>query len=371
MDKVIEKCYCELATFLSGPVIQMRFRWLEAVFTGFWSTLMQYICRPLLMIKYCTALARPVLPSCHINFLPYYVNRIFFSPKPTLLVPTDVCPGNCGKKCCKHLEKKIIVGVNGTGMIEEFNRDAQICMSDMFSLPVYFFSIETSSIWIDIWNCFFQKFSHTPSYHAEVLFCEMIKFTNIHDLDEVILVGHGNGGKVICDFLDILREKNFPPEFINKFRFILVGSNVCKSKWTRDECGKLISCTGDALCEKSDAFGNLKPHRSYSKSKYYNNDCNDDKCDIDHSKCVPFPYFEHIWNSNDLVARCGVANTSRVVSCDMQDMEGCKIEICDRYGHLNYLFVDDDNAKAYSKSLLAPYYNCEYKNDKTVKKNHH
>jgi len=300
------------------------------------------------------------------KWLPTFVNRIFFSDEPVLVSPPDLCQNgkNCQKKkCCKHVEGRIIIYVNDSFTNRDLFDEAHAVVSDMFLVPVFGFFNPTSGLVVDAFMDFLQRYTEFNGYKASELFNSIVKLTNTHkNLNEIVILAHGSGGILAEQFLRLMRELKYPNEFINKFKFVLVGSPVCNIEWTRDECGKLISYTGEYLHERTDALGNKKPHKAYYRSKPYCNLC----CDEDHSKSVPFPYIESIYNSGDLIATAGVANTSRLCQ-DMIHVDGVKIEMTDTYGHYNYHLINDSNYKQLCGSYLARDYNTKYSGDSRLR----
>lgn len=364
IDNIIEKFYKMIVTFITGVIIQCRFRWIESIFYNSFSAVIQYLFNPIFLFYYYFDMIRPTIPTCHLPYFPYFINRIFLTEEPCLVKPKDLCNGNCIKKNCqKCINKRVIIYVNGSYTNREIHNNNLDIISCMFNIPCFGFYNPTSSFFVDTILDFIQRFTCFNGYKAQALLNEMICFTNENiSVDEVVILTHGSGGLIAEQFLRLLRERKYCPKFINKFKFILVGSPVCNMKWTRNEKGRLISYTGAYLHEKQDLFGNKKCHKAYLRSKFYNNMC----CDEDHSKSVPFPYIEHIFNTNDLIATAGIANNSKIAQSDMLCLDGVKIEICNKYGHFNYHLVDDENYKLYCQSYLARDYNPRCKYDKCI-----
>lgn len=367
MDNYVVKLYKIIVTLFTGVVVQCRFRWLEGLYHNSFKTLGRYFLKPVFMLKYLITLFRPTLPAPHMKWLPKFINRLFFSDEPVLVNPPDLCPNgqSCQKKkCCKHIDKRVLVYINGSYTNREVFNDNLNIISNMFLLPCFGFYNPTSGLVVDTFMDSIQRFTSFNSYKTCELLNSMIKLTNtMTDVEEIVILAHGSGGLLAEQLLRLLRELKYPEVFINKFKFILVGTPVCNMKWTRDECGKLVSYTGTILHETPDGLGNKKPHKAYYKSKIYCNMC----CEIDHSKNVPFPYIESIYNSGDMIASAGVGNSSRLCQSDMINVDGIRIEIPDTNGHYNYHIVDDNNNKHYYKSYLARDYNPKYIGDSSTK----
>lgn len=363
MDNFIGKVYKMIMTLFTGVVVQCRFRWFEGIYYNSFQTIGRYFLKPVFLTYYLFDLFRPTLPTFHMKWLPISLNRMFFSEEPALVLPPDLCLNCTGcnrKNHCKHVGKRVIIYINGSYTNREIHDDNLRIISDMFTVPCYGFYNPTSGVLIDTFMDFIQRFTSFNGYKACELLNSMVFLTNTHkQLNEVVLVAHGSGGLLAEQFLRLMRELKYDSAFINKFKFILVGSPVCNMKWTRDESGKLISYTGEYLYERTDNLGVKRPHKAYSRAKFYCNLC----CDVDHSRSVPFPYIESIYNSNDLVASVGVGNMSRLCQVDMIDIDGVKIEIPDMSGHYNYHNVNDENYRHYCKSYLARDYNTKYTGD--------
>lgn len=366
IDVIVSKVYKMIITVITGVLIQMRFRWLKGIYDNSFSTILRYLFKPMFLMRYMIDLFRPTLPLYHIGFLPHFINRIFFSEQPVLVEPIDLCKdlSECSiKGQCNHIHSRVIVYVNGSYTNYEIFTDSLTLISEMFTVPCFGFYNPTSGLYVDTFMDIVQRFTTTPGCKARELLNSMIYLTNTYKkVDEIVILSHGSGGIISEQFLRLMRDLKYPTKFINKFKFVLVGSPVCNMRWTRDEKGRLVGYTGKQLHERVDMFGNRRPYVGYYKCKFYTNTC----CDEDHSEDVPYPYIESVYNTNDLVSSLGIGNKS-VLCQDMIDIDGCKIEIPDKYGHYNYHIMNDSNYALYRRSYLARDYNTRYSRDCTVK----
>jgi len=350
MDNFIGKVYMMIMTYFTGIVVQCRYKWFECVYHNSFQTIGRYFLKPVFLSYYMFDLLRPTIPTFHMKWLPASINRIFVSEEPALIPPPS---GHTKKKNCK----RVIVYINGSYINRQIHDDNLNIISDMFLVPCYGFYNPTSGILVDTFMDFIQRFTSFNGYKSCELLNSMVYLTNSHKtIEEIVILAHGSGGLIAEQFLSLMRELNYDSSFINKFKFVLVGSPVCNMKWTRDNSGKLIGYTGKHLHEKTDNLGIKKPHKAYYRSKFYCNLC----CNVDHSDSVPFPYIESVYNSDDLFASIGVGNTTRLCQTDMIDVDGVKIEIPETAGHYNYHIVGENNHKYYCRSYLARDYDTKY-----------